>query len=327
MVEAKVSKYKKKIVDDFVKLIKEYPIIAAVNLEMMPAPQLQVMRGKLRGQVIMLMSKRRLMKIAIEQAKAEKKGIEKLEPYLKGMPALLFTKDNPFKLNKILVQNKSKAPAKAGQTAPNDIVVPAGPTPFAPGPIIGELGMIGIKTGVEGGKVAIKEDTVVVKEGEVIKPKVAEILTRLGIEPMEIGLDLTAAYEKGIIYTKDVLTIDEKAFMEQLNTAATEAFNLAVESGYFTKDTIELLVPKAFNEAKALALEANIMADVVAEELMAKAEMQAKALKEEIKYEEKIVKEEKKEKKAPEKQAEEKKEEVKEEKPKQEPKPEEKKEG
>ncbi|ENO12049.1 ribosomal protein L10 [Thermoplasmatales archaeon SCGC AB-539-C06] len=292
MVEARVSEYKKKVVDEFVKLIKEYPIIATVNLEMMPTPQLQVMRGKLRGKVVLRMSKRRLMKIAIEKTKADKKDIEKLEPYLKGMPALLFTKESPFKLNKILVQNKSKAPAKAGQTAPNDIVIPAGPTPFAPGPIIGELGMIGIKSGVEGGKVAVKEDSVVAKEGEVIKPKVAEILTRLNIKPMEIGLDLTAAYEDGVIYTKDVLSIDEKAFMEQLNTAATEAFNLAVEAGYFTKDTVELLLPKAFNEAKALALEANIMADAIAEELVAKAEMQAKTLKEETKYEEKIKTEE-----------------------------------
>ena len=98
MVEARVSEYKKKVVDEFFKLIKEYPIIAAVNLEMMPAPQLQVMRGKLRGKVVMRMSKRRLMKIAIEKAKTDKKDIEKLEPYLKGMPALLFTKESPFKL-------------------------------------------------------------------------------------------------------------------------------------------------------------------------------------------------------------------------------------
>jgi len=293
MAETKASPYKKKVVDEFVKLIEEYPIVAAVNLEMMPTPQLQVMRAKLRDKVVLRMNKRRLMKIAIEKAKDKKKGIEKIEPYLKGMPALLFTKENPFKLNKILVENKSKAPAKAGQTAPNDIVVPAGPTPFAPGPIIGELGSIGIKTKVEAGKVAISEDTVVVKEGEEIKPKVAEILTRLGIKPMEIGLDLTAAYEDGIIYTSDVLAVDEKAFMEQLNNAATWAFNLAVEAGYFTKDTIELLVPKAFNEAKALALEANIMADAVVEELVAKAEMQAKSLKEETKYEEKIKAEEK----------------------------------
>jgi large subunit ribosomal protein L10 len=315
-----ISGYKKKIVDDFVKLIKEYPIIGAVNMENLPAPQLQVMRGQLRGTVVIRMTRRRLIKIAIEQAKAEKKGIEELEKHLKGMPALLFSKENPFKLYKTLKKSKSSAPAKAGQAAPRDIVIQAGPTPFAPGPVIGELGAMGIKTAVEGGKIAIQEDTVVVKEGGEIKANVAGMLTRLGIKPMEIGLDLVAVYEDGTIYTKDVLDIDEDKFLAQLQDANRWAFNLAVEAGYFTKDTVELLVPKAFNEAKALALEANIMADAVAEELIAKAEAQGKSLKDEIKYEEKIGKVEeapKEEKKPEEKPAEA---------PKEEPKPEEKKE-
>ena len=85
---------------------------------------------------------------------------------------------------------------------------------FSPGriptSIIGELGAIGIKAGIEGGKVAIKEDAVVVKDGEVINANVAAILTRLGIEPMEIGLDLVAAYEKGSIFDKKILGVDEQ---------------------------------------------------------------------------------------------------------------------
>jgi len=313
-----VSEYKKKTVDSFVKLIKEYPIIGAVNMENLPAPQLQVMRGQLRDTVVMRMTKRRLIKIAIEKAKAEKKGIEEIEKYLKGMPALLFSKENPFKLYKTLKKRKSSAPAKAGQTAPKDILVPAGPTNFAPGPVIGELGAMGIKTSVEGGKIAIKEDAIVVKEGEEIKANVAGMLTRLGIEPMEIGLDLVAVYEDGTIYTKDILDVDEEQLLAQLQDAHRWSFNLAVEAGYFTKDTIDLLVPKAFNEAKALALEANIMCDAIAEELLAKAEAQGKTLKDEIKYEDKVGKAEEKPDEEP------KKEEVKEESPKEEVKEEKK---
>ena len=48
-------------------------------------------------------------------------------------------------------------------------MIPAGPTPFAPGPIIGELGMLKIKAGIEAGKVVIKEDAHVAKKGDVIK--------------------------------------------------------------------------------------------------------------------------------------------------------------
>src|SRR3989338_3340595 len=189
---AHVAEYKKKIVENIVSLAREYPIIGAVNMENLPAPQLQAIRVQLRGKVDLVMTKKRLMKIALEQLKNEKKGIEKMAEYLIGMPALIFTKENPFKLSRMLQKGKISAPAKAGQTAPKDIYVNKGPTPFAPGPIIGELGMIGIKTSVEAGKVAVKEDSLVVKKGEKIKPKAAEVLTRLGIEPMEAGLDLIA---------------------------------------------------------------------------------------------------------------------------------------
>ena len=274
-----VSDLKKKIVKDIEKLIVEYPIIGAVNMENLPAPQLQQMRSNLRGTVVLTMTKRRLIKIAIESVKGKKKGIEALIPYLRGMPALVFTKENPFKLAKTLNKNKTSAPAKGGQTAPFDIKVPKGPTSFAPGPIIGELAMIGIKSGVESGKVAIKEDSIVVKEGQKISQKVAEILTRLGIEPMEVGLNLTAIYENGTIFESKVLNVDEKKFMEDLTKAASYAFNLAVNSGYPTKETIMVLIGKAFNDAKALGLSQNIIDDMIIDELLGKAERSALSLK------------------------------------------------
>ncbi|MEK6827967.1 MAG: 50S ribosomal protein L10, partial [Nanoarchaeota archaeon] len=233
-IQAHVAQYKKDIVSNLVNLINQYSIIGVVNMENLPAPQLQVMRAQLRGSFFITMTKRRLMNLAIEQTKQKKKGIEHLEAHLGGMPALIFTKENPFKLSKTLQKSKSPAPAKAGQTAPRDIMVNKGQTSFAPGPIIGELAMAGIKSGVEGGKVAIKEDVIVVKAGEKIKPKVAEILTRLGVQPMEVGLDLVAVYENGLIYGRDVLSVNEDEYKNRLTNASRWAFNLAVYTSYPT---------------------------------------------------------------------------------------------
>ncbi|MFC1733002.1 50S ribosomal protein L10 [candidate division KSB1 bacterium] len=277
--KAHVAESKKKVVKEFADLISQYPIIGAVNMENMPAPQLQRMRALLREKVVLRMTKRRLMTLAIEMAKDKKKGVEQLLPYLRGMPAMIFTKENPFSLSKTIRKNKSPAPAKAGQTAPNDVVVKAGPTPFAPGPVIGELGAVGIKTGVEGGKVAIKADSVVVKEGEVIKPEVASILTRLGIEPMEVGLDLVAVYEDGIIYDKKILNVDEEEYLANILQAHQWSFNLAIETGILNADTTEFMITKAYNDSKALAREANILADEMVGEILGKAEMQMKVLK------------------------------------------------
>ena len=62
-------------------------------------------------------------------------------------------------------------------------MIHAGPTSFAPGPIISELAAVGIKTKVEGGKLAVIQDTVIVREGQVISQKVSETLKRLDIRP------------------------------------------------------------------------------------------------------------------------------------------------
>src|SRR3989344_6391017 len=122
-IQAHVADYKKEIVNKLVDLINQNPIIAIVNMENLPAPQLQNMRAQLRSNFVITMTKKRLIKLAFEKTKSKKHGVEKLEAYLGGMPALIFTKENPFKLSRTLQKNKSPAPAKAGQTAPRDITV------------------------------------------------------------------------------------------------------------------------------------------------------------------------------------------------------------
>jgi large subunit ribosomal protein L10 len=284
------------VIKEFEDLIVEYPIIGSVNMTSLPTKTVQSMRAQLRKKgVILKMTKRRLINIAINNCKDKKKGIENLLPELKGMPALIFTKENPFALYKFLSKNKSSAPAKAGQIAPNDIVVKAGPTGFSPGPIIGELGAVGIKAGVDAGKIAIKADSVVAKSGDEITEQLAAILTRLGIEPMEIGLNMVAVFEEGNVYDSKILAIDEDEYIDNITKAATWALNLAVEAAIPTPDTTELLLQKCFKDSKAVAMEGNIMADAVTEELLAKAERQMLALKTEAKILDAPVKEAKEE--------------------------------
>ncbi|MFP4567494.1 MAG: 50S ribosomal protein L10 [Candidatus Woesearchaeota archaeon] len=276
-IQAHVSDAKTKVVAEFVKLIQEHPVVAIVNVENLPARQLMHMRHSLRGKAHLQMTKHRLLKLALEQS--GKKDITKLVEHFRGMPAMLFSKENPFTLFKILKKSKSSAPIKAGQTTPKDILVKAGGTGFAPGPIIGELGSFGIKAGIDGGKVSIKEDKIVAKEGDVINAKLAGILQRLEIHPMEIGLNLTAAYENGDILTKNVLDIDEDAFLDSIKQAHLDAFKLTLSLAIPTKENIVMLLQNAHKDANALAIEQMIMTDSNKEQILAKAEAQAKSLK------------------------------------------------
>lgn len=260
VIKAKTINEKKKIaVEKIIKLANSYPIIGIVNIQNLPASELQVIRENLRENVVLFITKKRLMRIAFEKLKDKLKGIDGLEKYMKGMPALIFTKDNPFKLFKRLEKGKSPSFIKAGQIAPKDIIVKAGPTSFSPGPIIGELGSIGLKTMIDKGKITIKEDKVVVKEGETVSDKVASILSRLGIKPIESGLDLIAAYEDGSILLKEILEVDEQVYITNIMTAVKQSINLSVETGYLTKDTAEIVIIKAYKDALMLSIEQSII--------------------------------------------------------------------
>ena len=275
-MDPKISNHKKKVVKEFSELLDKYPVIGALDVEKLPAKQLTEMRRKLRGIAHIKMTKRRLLNVAIDESKKE--NIGELKQHLKGMPALLFAKDNPFKLFKILKKNKSPAPIKGGEVAPKDIVVKAGATGFAPGPIIGELGSFGIKAGIDAGKVAIKEDKVVAKEGDVVDQKLAGILQRLEIFPAEIGLNLVAVYEDGSILDKKVLDIDEDAFKESIMAAASQAHALTLGIGLPTTENITQLLFKAQIDAQSLADGADIVTKDNVGKILSKAESQAGAV-------------------------------------------------
>lgn len=272
-----VSAKKQKTVEELRVLLDNYPVIALIDMQNLPAPQLQSMKQSLRGKAHIRMTNGRLIKIVLRQSKQN--GLNTLAEKIQGMPALLFTKENPFKLYKLLSANKSAAPAKPGQKAPKDVIVPEGKTSFAPGPILGELGQLGIKAGIEEGKVAIKAAKLLVKEGEVFTSKAAEVLTRLNILPMEVGLNILAVYENGTIFDKKILSIDDKSVLADLQRLHREAFALAIDISYASKDTITALIQKTYRDAVALADAKEIVTSENTVKLLAKAEAQAQILK------------------------------------------------
>ncbi len=273
------AKWKTDEVEKIKKLADEFPIVGVIDFSNMPLAQLQSMRESLRKDVVIIGGRKRIFLKALEVVKTKHKGVENLEKYMRGQPALLFTKMNPFTLVKQLDKSKTSAPAKPGSIAPKDIVVPAGPTGFAPGPIIGELSSVGIKAGIDAGKVVIKQDSLVCKTGEIINAKLAGILVRLGIEPMEIGLNIVAVYEKGEIFEKSVLSINEAEYISNIMRAHIWALNLAVEAGMLNSETTEVLIVRAFNDSKALARSQNILAKEVVDEILAQADAEMNSVK------------------------------------------------
>jgi len=275
-----VAEWKKDEVASLKELINSYEVVGMANLADIPAPQLQQMRRTLKNSATLKMSRKTLMSLALNDN--EKANIANLEDYMEGQPALIFTNMNPFKLFKILESSKTPAPAKAGSIAPEDIVVPKGDTAFKPGPVLGELQKAGIPAKIEKGKIVITNDKVIVEAGEVIPRDVASILTRLEIYPLEVGIDLRAAYEAETIYTSDLLTVDEEKTLADIQKAFTQALNLSVEAVIFNKESTPLIIQKAVSQSMNLALNAEILNEKTRDVLLAKAYAQMLAVASEV---------------------------------------------
>ena len=268
--------WKKEKVAELEDLTNSHEIIGIVNLADIPAKQLQTMRKSLGDNAILKMSRKNFIKIALENS--DKEEVEGLADYLEGQPAMVFTKMNPFKLFKILEDSKTEAPAKAGSIAPADIVVPAGDTSFPPGPILGELQQVGIPAKIDKGSIVVTDDAKIVDEGEEIPKAVADILTKLEIHPMEVGIDLLAVCEGDTIYTADVLAIDEEETIQTLANAYQSAINLSVYAGILNSESAPLLIQKAARDALNLAINANILTSETTDKILSKAYAQMLAV-------------------------------------------------
>jgi large subunit ribosomal protein L10 len=278
---AHVAEWKKDEVNDLKELINSYEVVGIANLSDIPARQLQKMRQTLRDNATIRMSKKTLISLALDDS--DKEGtINTLADHMDGQPALVFTNMNPFKLFKILESSKTAAPAKAGAIAPEDIVVPKGDTGFPPGPILGELQQIGIPAKIDKGKIVVQKDQVVVKAGEEVSAKVAGILTRLDIQPMEVGIDLKAAYENETVYTADLLTIDDEKTLSDVQKAFSQAFNLSVNAVIYNKESTPAIIQKAATQSINLAFNAAVLTSKTSDMLLAKAYAQMLALASEV---------------------------------------------
>ncbi len=275
-----VAPWKIEEVKKLKELISKYPTVALVSIHGMPAPLMQEFRQKHRGELLIRVAKKNLIERALKELEKEKgiKGISGLMEYAKGEVALVMTDMNAFKLAKLLATSKTPAYAKGGEIAPKDIIVPAGETPFRPGPILSELQSVGLPVSVQRGKIVIKKETVIVKKGEVIPKQVAQVLTRLDIKPLLLGFDLLAAYEDGVVFKPEDLAIDEEAIKAQISEAARNALALAMEIAWPTSETAPLLIQKAFLNAVALVLETGYPVPELMDRILAKAHSQALAL-------------------------------------------------
>ena len=269
-------KRKTQMYQQLLEIPKKYKVIALVKINKVRASQILPLRKALKGEVEFVCVKDRIAQKALEKLNIP--GIKGISEELTGQCLFIFTNMSPFKLNVLLAKNKIMMAARGGDIASVDIVVPAKNTGIAPGPMLTEFKEAGIPTKIDQGTIWIQKDTTPVKKGEAINEKLAALLGKLDIKPVEAGISLYTALEEGLKYAAEELIVDVAKVRNAFTQFHQEAISLSIEAAYVTPENINQILSKAAQSARSVSVESGFMTDETKEQILQKAHGQAKAL-------------------------------------------------
>jgi len=281
-----IPEWKREEVDELVDLIEGYDSVGVVSISGIPSRQLQDMRRNLHGTAELRVSRNTLLRRALEET-----GLEELVEHVSSQVGLVGTNDNPFGLYQELEASKTPAPINAGEVAPNDIVIPEGDTGVEDGQFIGDLKQVGVDSRFQEGSVHVTEETVALEAGNEVDEGLANVLSTLGIEPKEVGLDLRAVVSEGVEFSPEDLDIDVEAYREDLQAAAGRARNLSINAAYPTRRTAGTLLSKANADATAVGTAGVIESPDLMDDLLGTADAQIRAIAARIEDEEALPEE------------------------------------
>jgi len=230
---------------------EKYSVLALAKIRKVRARQMMTLRKQFRDEMNIVVAKNKISKMGL---KNRKKNIENFIERIIDQNAIIFTEMNPFKIQLLLDKNKVDLPARVGDIATDPVTLPSGNTSIPPGPVLSEFKEMKVPTKIDAGSIFISRDTEVLKIGEVIKPKLASLLSRLGLKPIKAGLSISAAYVDGVVFSGEDLRLDLEEYRVKIQKAHNSTLALSIETTYLTKETIPIILGNAALTAKALTL-------------------------------------------------------------------------
>ncbi|TMI69241.1 50S ribosomal protein L10 [Candidatus Bathyarchaeota archaeon] len=282
MSTRKIAQWKKDSLAELQGLLSKYPVIAAADLTKVRSSQIHELRKRLRDRVTMIVAKNNLLRKSVELSDHKDGKLGEFVKDLTGSNILLFSELNPYSLIILLDKSKVRVPAKAGDIATGEIMIPAGNTGLPPGPVISEFGEIRVKTKIEGGSIWVAQDSVVARKGDQITAKMASVLSKLGLKPMEAGLSLAVAFDNGTILRPEDMAFDLPSYKSDVLLAINNALNLSTEAGYVTPENAPRILVKGMREALALAGESGFLEAGTVEYVLKRALINATVLDQKI---------------------------------------------
>jgi len=241
-----------------VQLFDEYPKCFMVEADNVGSKQMQQIRMSLRGHAVVLMGKNTMMRKAIRGHLGQNPKLELLLPYIVGNVGFVFTKEELVDIRDLLLENKVKAPARAGAIAPLDVTVPAQNTGLGPEKT-SFFQALNIPTKITKGTIEIIQDVKLIKEGDKVGMSDSTLLNMLGISPFTYGLIVKKVYDSGTVFDPAILDITDDDLKARFMTGVRNVAALSLKIGYPNIASVPHSIVNGMKNCLALAAVTDIV--------------------------------------------------------------------
>lgn len=244
----------------FVKLVQlfdEYPKCFIVGADNVGSKQLQQIRRSLRDHAVVLMGKNTMIRKAIRGHLENNPSLEKLLPHIKGNVGFVFTKHDLVEVRDKLVENRVRAPARAGALAPCPVDIEPMNTGLGPEKT-SFFQALQIPTKISKGTIEIITTVNVIKEGERVDASAATLLNMLNISPFTYGLIVQQVFDSGTVFEPKILDIKPEALRTRFMEGVRNVAALSLRIGYPTLASAPHSIINGFKNLLAVAAATDI---------------------------------------------------------------------
>lgn len=240
-----------------VQLLDEYPKCFVVGVDNVGSKQMQQIRQSLRQNAVLLMGKNTMIRKAIRGHLENNPSLEKILPHIKGNVGFVFTREELVDIRDKILENKVKAPARAGAMAPLDVKIPPQNTGLGPEKT-SFFQALQIPTKISKGTIEILNEIHLIKKDEKVGASEATLLNMLNISPFTYGLKIRQVYDSGTVFDPEILDITPEDLRSRFLEGVRNVAAVSLSIGYPTVASVPHSIVNGLKNLIAIACETDI---------------------------------------------------------------------
>jgi len=238
-------------------LLDEYPKCFIVGVDNVGSKQMQQIRQSMRNDAILLMGKNTMIRKAIRSHLENNPSLEKLLPHIKANIGFVFTNLELVDVRDKILENKVKAPARAGAMAPCDVKIPAQNTGLGPEKT-SFFQALSIPTKISKGTIEILNEIHLIKKDDKVGASEATLLNMLNISPFTYGLVIRQVYDSGTVFDPEILDITADDLRAKFLAGVRNVAAISLAIGYPTLASVPHSIVNGLKNLIAVAVETDI---------------------------------------------------------------------